>query len=494
MALSPRNSGSFSFPDDHIGRLARRLCIVARNHPLLFGYLTTLLRDRPPGSEQIEILIDRRHGAPPKEPTGQERRQPSHVEDELRERGFAFVAEPGEALRPRDASRIERTVGLLAGMEERSWPLRRRRPRPLLARLWRGRLWRAAAIVGAIGVIAVLVAAELRLGDVAPRDAGIEEGRRPQVAEPGREAPRAPAVEQVAGSVEPPPAARAPAPSGPVPSAPAPVTAVTPPGPALAPLSALSASTAPPPTAESPQAPPVPTAPILREAPSPRASKPVENAPPPARPAAARVAETVTPSADVPAVDAPAPSTAAPPAEAPPRAPAPAKVENPPRVAAAPPAEAPPRPAPAPSPAVDTPARSAAPPPAVPSARPAPVARVARATTATAGATNATTLPPAPTPEELRIELTARPTSATGGGVVYLVRVTDLDGQPLPDAEVWIRAGRRPGGSASFQTQLHPAETPGAFRSGVIHPGTLPADLSVRATVGNRQVEAPVGR
>jgi hypothetical protein len=122
------------------------------------------------------------------------------------------------------------------------------------------------------------------------------------------------------------------------------------------------------------------------------------------------------------------------------------------------------------------------------------VARVARTTTATAGATNATTLPPAPTPEELRIELTARPTSATGGGVVYLVRVTDLDGQPLPDAEVWMRAGRRPGGSASFQTQLHPAETPGAFRSGVIHPGTLPADLSVRATVGNRQVEAPVGR
>jgi hypothetical protein len=121
--------------------------------------------------------------------------------------------------------------------------------------------------------------------------------------------------------------------------------------------------------------------------------------------------------------------------------------------------------------------------------------RVARATTATAAATSATPLPaPAPAPAELRLELTARPTSATGGGVVYLVRVTDLDGQPLPDAEVWMRAGRRPGGSASFQTRLFPAENPGEFRSSVIHPGTLPADLSVRATAGTRQVEAPVGR
>jgi hypothetical protein len=93
----------------------------------------------------------------------------------------------------------------------------------------------------------------------------------------------------------------------------------------------------------------------------------------------------------------------------------------------------------------------------------------------------------------LRIELSRRATSATGGGVVYLVRVTDLSGQPLPDADVSMQAGRRASG-ALFETRLYPAEMPGTYRSGVVHPSTLPPDLTVRATVGTRHVEAPVGR
>ena len=56
MALSPGGSGGLSFPENNIGRLARRLCFVARNHPLLFGYLMTLLRDRPTGAEQVDSL------------------------------------------------------------------------------------------------------------------------------------------------------------------------------------------------------------------------------------------------------------------------------------------------------------------------------------------------------------------------------------------------------------------------------------------------------
>jgi hypothetical protein len=100
----------------------------------------------------------------------------------------------------------------------------------------------------------------------------------------------------------------------------------------------------------------------------------------------------------------------------------------------------------------------------------------------------------APAPDDLRLELTSRPTSASGGGVIYIVRVTDPSGQPMPNAEVSIQAGRHPGGGAAFRTRLHSTETPGAFRSEVIHPATLPADLTVRARVGTRQVEAPVRR
>jgi len=103
------------------------------------------------------------------------------------------------------------------------------------------------------------------------------------------------------------------------------------------------------------------------------------------------------------------------------------------------------------------------------------------------------TTAPAPASGDLRIELSRKATSATGGGVVFLVRVTDLAGQPLSDAEVSMLAGRRPGG-ALFETRLYPAESPGTFRSGVIHPSTLPPDLTVMAVAGNRHVETLVAR
>ena len=90
MTPTSPDSRSLSNPDRNIGRLARRLCIVARNHPLLFGYLSTLFRDRPIGSEQIELVIDRRHPESPR-PPDVERRRPSEIDEELRRRGFAFV-------------------------------------------------------------------------------------------------------------------------------------------------------------------------------------------------------------------------------------------------------------------------------------------------------------------------------------------------------------------------------------------------------------------
>src|SRR5688572_12978986 len=125
--------GSLSSPDRARVRTGR-LCIVARNHPLLFGYLNTLFRDRPPDAERIELVIDRRHDAGSKAP-GVERRS-SGIGDELRRRGFAFVAGPGKEVSPRDAARTERIVEALAGVEEHSWPFRRRRRRRIWQRIW----------------------------------------------------------------------------------------------------------------------------------------------------------------------------------------------------------------------------------------------------------------------------------------------------------------------------------------------------------------------
>ena len=172
MASSQRDSGNLSFPENSVGRIARRVCIVARNHPLLFGYLSTVLRDRDTGSDQIELVIDRRH-EPPSQPPEAERRRPSGIEHELQQRGFAFVKHPGETFRPRDAARIERTVELLAGMEEHSWPFRRRRRRPFLERIWGRRPWRALAVLGGVAMISTLLAAEFRMNDLTGREPGI---------------------------------------------------------------------------------------------------------------------------------------------------------------------------------------------------------------------------------------------------------------------------------------------------------------------------------
>jgi hypothetical protein len=459
--MAPRtgDSGGLSFPESGGGRLARRLCIVARDHPLLFGYLTTLLRDRPAGAEQIDLVIDRRHG-PASKAAEVERRRPSNIDEQLRQRGFAFVAEPGETFRPRDAARIEHTVELLAGMEDRSWPFRRRRPRPLLERVWGQRPWRTLAVLGAVALISTMLAAEFRMNDLIEMDPGAPSRNRATLTKAAeetkaaKEAPPAPRSETAAESTRAEPrqvdatAATTPATSR--------LPAVSSadrqrvPGPAFSPppeQRALAAAPSPP-AAETPQVqtprPSPPTQPPAAETPQVQTPRPS----PPTQPPAAETPQVQTPR--------PSPPTRPPTAETP-------------RVQASRPSLS---------------ARTA-------SARPAPTS--APPAGAPELATASPTASAVPTSSDLRIELSRRPTSATGGGVVYLVRVTDPSGQPLPDAKVWMQAGRSASG-ALFETRLSPAEMPGTYRSGVVHPSTLPPDLTVRAIVGNRRVEAPVAR
>ena len=446
MALPTQDSGGLSFPDRNIGRLTHRLCIVARNHPLLFGYLSTLFRDRPAGSEQIELVIDRRHPESPKPPEV-ERRRPSEIDQELHRRGFAFVVEPGESFRPRDAARIEHTVELLAGMEERSWPFRRRRRRPVLERIWGQKAGRTLAVLGGLALVVALASSEFRMNDLRERD----------LVGPLRSASRMLTANSRTEPPPPTPVATQPEPPATAPAAPAPVTAQ-----------------------------PAPVAPAPAPTPGPAAKAPAAQAPPLAPAPVAKAPATPALTASAPSAPTKPPSTA------------PAPQPDPPRVAKAAPkvaaveAYAPATPT-VPAAPRDTTSRASTPERAsrALASSPAPAPSVVR--TAAPVATVATAPPPVPMSSDLRIQLSRMPTSATGGGVVFLVRVTDLSGQPLSDAEVSMLAGRRPGG-ALFETRLYRTENPGTFRSGVIHPSTLPPDLTVKAVAGTRRVETLVER
>ncbi|HEU5191406.1 MAG TPA: hypothetical protein VFX14_17105 [Methylomirabilota bacterium] len=484
MTPTSPDSRSLSNPDRNIGRLARRLCIVARNHPLLFGYLSTLFRDRPIGSEQIELVIDRRHPESPR-PPDVERRRPSEVDEELRRRGFAFVVEPGETFRPRDAARIEHTVELLAGMEERSWPFRRRRRRPVIERIWGQRAGRTLAILGGVALVVAFASSEFRMNDL--RDSDL-------IGWPLR------SLSRVASSTAPAdkPQADAPAPVVTPPAPPAPV-------PAAPPAPTTTAPSAPAPVAIAPPAPPapVPPAPVAAAPPAPAPPAPIAAAPPaPAKQTPVAAAPPAPPSAARLVPHGPAPAPAAPAqAVSPATPPAPPKATAPaPKAMAA--AEAPAvssrNPGAAPREAASRAALPERPRALASSSSAAPMGRTSAREPAAPGsgrepAGAVATTAPAPVSGDLRIELSRKPTSATGGGVVFLVRVTDLAGQPLSDAEVSMLAGRRPGG-ALFETRLYPAESPGTFRSGVIHPSTLPPDLTVMAVAGNRHVETLVAR
>ncbi|HKZ05078.1 MAG TPA: hypothetical protein VJU81_06360 [Methylomirabilota bacterium] len=374
----------------------------------MFGYLTTLFRDRPAGAERIDIVIDRRHEPEQKAPEMERRRPSARIDDELRKRGFAFVVQPGEAFSPRDAARIERTVELLAGMEERSWPFRRRRRRPLwrrLQRLWTHRPWKPLAALGAVALVSTLFATEFRITDY--RDDRPAKASRPAAAGP---------------------------------------TVATPPASAPAPLT-----------------------------------------PPPA-PASPRAVETAAPAASVAVATATA--TPIPPApRATPASPATIKAAEYPASGSTFFSPLPAAPA-TPRPAVNGPTETAV----IPAVSAAPAARTVPATSVRPAA--ATAPAPAATPTsvpDLRLEMSRRPTSATGGGFVYTVRVLDRDGEPRSDAQVWLAPGGRANGTR-FQTRMHPAEAAGTYRSGVVHPSTLPPDMVIKAQVGSHSVEAALER
>lgn len=88
-----------------------------------------------------------------------------------------------------------------------------------------------------------------------------------------------------------------------------------------------------------------------------------------------------------------------------------------------------------------------------------------------------------------RVEM-SRQASASGGGVVYVVRVTDSGGQPISGAQIFLR-GRGADGQTR-ETQLDEADRPGVYRSGSLPPDLMPPSLNVGVYFSNMRVEIPL--
>ena len=78
--------------------MAQHLCIVARDNPLLLGYLNIALAHLRGAGDELEIVIDRRpppdsvEAAAPQPAVGAEQRRLVGVDDQMRVRGYAIVS------------------------------------------------------------------------------------------------------------------------------------------------------------------------------------------------------------------------------------------------------------------------------------------------------------------------------------------------------------------------------------------------------------------
>jgi hypothetical protein len=375
--------------------MTRHLCIVARDNAPLYGFLTIAFRERPPGADTLDVVLDRRRvdalPASDRAAAYTDRRRHARVVEALRTRGYAIVAGPGGMPSPSDEAFIERAVGILADVERRG-PLalrfdqqRRAMVRTLvriavgvvivLAIVWMlatlpkiGGLARVSDDVGHWGdaVLGRLERAWTTLGGRAGSSPSREpDGRRSRLTEPAMP----------------------------------PVTLPTVPPPTL-----------PPPALTAPAAPAVTqrAAPVL----PPASARPAPRAESRPTPPLSRAADTV-----------PAPLV-----EASLREPAPGESSE----------------------AVDT---------------------------SSLAAFNG--LP--------RVELSRQ---RAGDGIVYIVRLADTGGRPVPGAQVWMRG--QSGDGPAREARLDPVDPPGTYRSSPLPPNTLPPQLSVRVFFSNMRVLVPV--
>jgi hypothetical protein len=88
-----------------------------------------------------------------------------------------------------------------------------------------------------------------------------------------------------------------------------------------------------------------------------------------------------------------------------------------------------------------------------------------------------------------RVEM-SRQTSASGSGVVYVLRVTDSGGLPVSGAQIWLRG--QTGEGQMRETRLEEGARAGVYESGALPPELMPPHLNVRVYFSNMRVEIPI--
>jgi hypothetical protein len=447
--------------------MAQHLCIVARDKPLLLGYLNLALEHLSANGEELQIVIDRRpdsfqlgDAASAPSTVAPDQRRLHGVDELLRTQGYAIVSR-AEGAPWQLSDRGEQYIDELAPVDELEEEEAARVPdrrRTLLS---------ALVVVAAVVGVAVALPRDsmYRLGDglVGIADRGTSWLRAPVTVSPPASSPALTAKEN----------------------------------PAVA--SPSSPSSSPIVAAPSPPAPPANVAALQSARTSERVAITAPRPAEPPRPAeVTRLAEPTRAPETPKALES---SRAAEPQ----RPPEPMRALEPSRTLASAPAVAPPRPADPPR--VNTPGGVNTPGANTPGvAAPGPIAETGAATATRAepsrrnGARVESALPPKADPVTApaspavayagvpRFEM-SRERDAAGRTAAITVRVTDAVGRPLPSADVRIL--RQFSDGAVRETQLQ-ATTVGSYRGALPNGGPNTDGLVMRVMLGDRRFEVPL--
>jgi hypothetical protein len=170
--------------------MGRVLYIVAREQPLLCGYLMATVGARSPDGENVEIKLDERRGErrlqpearDPERRRGERRRQPNYDSD-LRSRGYATVVQSEATLSPSDQPSLE---PVMVWRPRSTWWHRAARAR------WRSRVrwgpWGLIALLFAVVAVSIVVGRSIYQPADLPRRAVSsntpEPARQPEDAHP----------------------------------------------------------------------------------------------------------------------------------------------------------------------------------------------------------------------------------------------------------------------------------------------------------------------
>jgi len=98
--------------------MPRILCIVSREQPLLYGYLTTVFASQADCGDEVELILDRRHEQSPRDAGPEnllaDRRRHPEIDEAIRSQGVALVRVGAITRRPARRPRSRLRAGAFA--------------------------------------------------------------------------------------------------------------------------------------------------------------------------------------------------------------------------------------------------------------------------------------------------------------------------------------------------------------------------------------------